>query len=492
MLPEVAESAYTGQISNEEFANEVRSERLNLIWKATLFLVIVALWCFFLFRVGDAQTIFIPGAIVIIGCLHARYLLKKQRLTEATWSYALAAMIALGFLLITDTKTIRELMPFLSLVPVYVVGLMLPVRAMPPLIAINSVILIVAPWIGDGAIKVPNESTFLALFIGLVSALLSAQASGELYGIAEWALESYRRERDGAIRLFENRKQLERSLLRQRALTDELSKTNEELVEARRAAEEAKHFRGQFLANMSHELRTPLNAVIGFSETMLNFPPMYNMVDLPQEYRADLVQIHNSGKHLLNIINDILDLSKIDVGRLDIDLQRVELDPIFKGVMSTAVGLVGGKPIKLQRNCPDVLPDVLGDPVRIRQVLLNLYSNAAKFTDKGSITLGLTCDSNEVTISVKDTGVGIKPENYEIIFEEFRQGTEGRRQARAGSGLGLAISRQLLKLMNGHIWVESTPGEGSTFYFTLPLYREELTKTESALLMEPKVEGEPA
>ncbi len=488
MLPELAESAYTGQISNEDFANEVRTERLNLVWKATLFVVIAALWCFFLFRVGNVQTIFIPGATVLVGCMACRYLLKAKRLTEATWVYALSIMISLGFLLLNDDATVRELMPFASLIPVYVVGLMLPVRAMPPLITINFVVLIVAPWIGDGEMSVPNTATLLALFIGLISALLSAQASGELYGIAEWALESYRRERDGAIRLFENRKQLERSLLRQRALTEELSKTNEELIEARRAAEEAKHFRGQFLANMSHELRTPLNAVIGFSETMLNFPPMYNMIDLPLEYRADLVQIHNSGRHLLNIINDMLDLSKIDVGRLDIDLQRVELDPIFKGVMSTAVGLVGGKPIKLQRNCPEVLPDVLGDPVRIRQVLLNLYSNASKFTDKGSITLGLTCNEDEVTISVKDTGTGIKPENFDIIFEEFRQGTEGRRQARAGSGLGLAISRQLLKLMNGRIWVESTYGEGSTFYFTLPLYKE----PSATPVIETKAEGEPA
>lgn len=473
MLPELAESAYTGQISNEEFANEVRTERLTLIWKATLLLAIGLLWCLFLFRVGSVETIVIPGILVIAGCTLCRYLITKKMLTPATWVYAISLIAGIGIILTDTEETIRNLVPFVSLVPVYVVGLMLPMRAMPPLVTINIITLIVAPWIGDGKASLPSESTFLAIFLGIVSALLSAQASGELYGIAEWALESYRRERDGAIRLFENRKQLERSLLRQRALTDELSQTNDELVEARRAAEEAKHFRGQFLANMSHELRTPLNAVIGFSETMLNFPPMYNMVELPVEYRGDLLQIHTSGKHLLNIINDILDLSKIDVGRLDIDLQKVELDAIFKGVMSTAVGLVGGKPVKLLRDCPDVLPDVAGDPVRIRQVLLNLYSNAAKFTDKGNITLGLTANEDEVTISVKDTGSGISPQNYELIFEEFRQGAEGRRQARAGSGLGLAISRQLLNLMNGRIWVESTINEGSTFYFSLPRHRPE-------------------
>lgn len=485
MLPDLAESAYSGQISNQQFADEIRTERMNLIWKATVAIVIGLLWCLFLFRVGSVQTIVIPGVLVIAGSFLCRYLLSKKLLNQASWAYAMSLLAAIGFMLTDQDPTIRDFVPFLTLVPVYVVGSMLPARAMMPMVSLTTAVLLIGPWVGDGEISVPKDGTLLALFLVIVNALLSAQASGELYGIAEWALESYRRERDGAIRLFENRKQLERSLLRQRALTEELSKTNEELVEARRAAEEAKHFRGQFLANMSHELRTPLNAVIGFSETMLNFPPMYNMVELPNEYRGDLTQIHNSGKHLLNIINDILDLSKIDVGRLDIDLQKVELDPIFKGVMSTAVGLVGGKPVKLIRDCPDVLPEVMGDPVRIRQVLLNLYSNAAKFTDKGNITLGLTSTEDEVTISVKDTGSGISPHNFELIFEEFRQGAEGRRQARAGSGLGLAISRQLLKLMNGRIWVESTVNEGSTFYFTLPRHREE---TVEAVVANPEIQ----
>ena len=146
--------------------------------------------------------------------------------------------------------------------------------------------------------------------------------------------------------------------------------------------------------------------------------------------------------------------------------------------MSTAVGLVGGAPIKLTRKTPDDIPLVKGDAVRIRQVLLNLYSNAAKFTSEGVINLSLTYDDDFVTISLSDTGEGIHPNDIDKIFEEFRQGSAGRKKARAGSGLGLPISRQLLELMGGQIWAESRLGEGSIFSFTLPRFKAEVESTQ--------------
>jgi signal transduction histidine kinase len=225
---------------------------------------------------------------------------------------------------------------------------------------------------------------------------------------------------------------------------------------------------------MSHELRTPLNAIIGFSETMLKFPMMYDNQPLPPIYRNDLNQIYTSGKHLLQLINDILDLSKVDAGKLDLEVERVELESIFQNALATGEGLVGEKRIKLSLDMPDRLPQVKGDSLRIRQVLLNLLSNAAKFTDAGTIHIGASCtDAAEVVVWIKDSGIGIPPQDMDKIFEEFRQGSSGRRKGRAGSGLGLAISRQLLNLMGGRIWAESVPGQGSTFYFTLPVYAVE-------------------
>jgi signal transduction histidine kinase len=230
---------------------------------------------------------------------------------------------------------------------------------------------------------------------------------------------------------------------------------------------------------MSHELRTPLNAIIGFSETMLNFPMMYDNQTLPPAYKSDMTQIYTSGKHLLQLINDILDLSKVDAGRLEMEIEQVELDPVFRGILSTAAGLIGDKPIQLLRDTPASIPTVRGDSLRIRQVILNLLSNAAKFTDQGSITVGARDNGkNEVLIWVKDTGIGIPPQDMDKIFEEFRQGASGRRKGRAGSGLGLAISRQLMNLMGGRIWVESKLNEGSTFYLTLPIFVPEPVKEQ--------------
>lgn len=464
-------------VSNMDFAEQMRAERLDIILKLTGVLTTIIAWAFLLLGgVGDDESRlelgFITWIIISLALLAALYFLRRGQVTIATWIYALGGLVTIGYMLYMGDATTRQIVPSISLVIIYIVGLMLPVRATVYFLPINTLVIFAAPWLAEGDFTSPSEGTWLAFLLSIVTAIISAQASGELYAIADWALENYRRERDGATKLYENRMELERSLVRQRGLTTEISIANDELAIAQRAAEEAKHFRGQFLANMSHELRTPLNAIIGFSETMLNFPMMYNMSQLPNEYRGDLEQIHNSGKHLLSIINDILDLSKIDAGRLEVEIGPVELEPIIKGVMSIAVGLVGGKPIKLTRETPENIPLISGDAIRIRQIFLNVYSNAAKFTDEGSIKLKLTYDDKLVTISITDTGEGIHPRDMAAIFEEFRQGSSGRKRARAGSGLGMTITRQLLALMGGEISVESVLGEGSTFTFTLPRYVE--------------------
>jgi signal transduction histidine kinase len=221
---------------------------------------------------------------------------------------------------------------------------------------------------------------------------------------------------------------------------------------------------------MSHELRTPLNAIIGFSETMLEFPIMYDNIPLPDSYNADMAQIYSSGRQLLHVINDILDLAKVDAGKLDVELARVNPEPIVLATVSTAKGLVGSKPIELEKDLPQPIPEVWVDETRLRQVLLNLYSNAVKFTEKGVIKLSVREVNEGVQFSLQDTGCGIAAEDMELIFQEFKQASPGGRDVRAGSGLGLTISRQLLDLMDGRIWVESELGKGSTFHFIVQKY----------------------
>jgi signal transduction histidine kinase/CheY-like chemotaxis protein len=226
--------------------------------------------------------------------------------------------------------------------------------------------------------------------------------------------------------------------------------------------------KSQFLANMSHELRTPLNSIIGFSRVILkgiDGP----ITDLQQQ---DLTAIYNSGQHLLNMINDILDLSKIEAGKMEISFEPVILGDLIKSVMSTAVGLVKDKPIELFQIIPEDLPKVRADPTRVRQILLNLLSNAAKFTDEGSITIKVQQQTQvngeeEVLVYVCDTGQGIAPQDQARLFQPFTQVDASPTRRTGGSGLGLSICKALVEMQGGRIGLESEVGEGSTFFFSL-------------------------
>ncbi|HVU11918.1 MAG TPA: ATP-binding protein [Phototrophicaceae bacterium] len=462
--------------SNQDFATEVRVDRLRMLARVTLIAAILVAWILLNFAMLQRATIpamTISPVIFILGALATRRLLNRTAYNVAAWTYVTSGLIALAVALaVSDSSTIAVL-PFAFPILIFIVGLLLRPANTIMVSFVTAAIILVAPLLaGQPFLSLP-VTQISAIALSLISAIVAAQVAGDLYQIADWALANYQRERRVAGELFESEQTLERTLARSNALGDRLQETNVELEQAREAAEEAKHFRGQFLANMSHELRTPLNAIIGFSETMLKFPAMYDGVRLPNAYEADLQQIYTSGRQLLTLINDILDLAKVDAGKLEVRMARVDLQPMCKMVVSTASGLVGGKPIELETDIPDYLPPVWADETRVRQVLLNLYSNAAKFTESGSIKLAVREIDDGVQVSVSDTGIGISKSNAGIIFEEFKQAETGGRDPRSGAGLGLAISRQLLTLMGGRIWVESELGHGSTFHFTLPAYHDQ-------------------
>ncbi|HET7089294.1 MAG TPA: GAF domain-containing protein [Anaerolineae bacterium] len=249
---------------------------------------------------------------------------------------------------------------------------------------------------------------------------------------------------------------------------------NARAYEAERAAldrmREVDRLKTQFLANMSHELRTPLNSIIGFSRVILRG------IDGPltEMQQADLTAIHNSGQHLLGLINDVLDLSKIEAGKMELASEDIDLAEVVRGVMSTAIALIKDRKIELHQEIPPDLPLVRADPRRIRQVVLNLVSNAAKFTETGRITTRVIVGTTEVWVSVVDTGIGIQPDKLEHIFEEFTQVDPSTTRKAGGTGLGLAISRKFVEMHGGRIWAESQMGVGSTFTFTLPLARPAL------------------
>ncbi|GAB4442944.1 MAG: hypothetical protein Kow0031_25120 [Anaerolineae bacterium] len=252
-------------------------------------------------------------------------------------------------------------------------------------------------------------------------------------------------------------------------LNRSLERTRTELFKARQQLNQADRVRSDFIATVSHELRTPLNAIIGFAKLLLN----QQVGPLNPVQQTDLGYIYDSAQQLLNLVNNILDLSKIEAGKIGLEMSWVTVEEIVVGVMAATYILVEEKPIELQEEFEPGLPRVYADRLRIRQVVINLLSNAAKFTDAGKITLRvkrLHKNGQEVVcFSVVDSGIGIRAEDIDKVFEPFRQVDNSEARRAEGTGLGMAISYRLVKLHGGDMWVESRPGYGSAFSFTLPI-----------------------
>jgi signal transduction histidine kinase len=248
-------------------------------------------------------------------------------------------------------------------------------------------------------------------------------------------------------------------------LFKELEASNLEIAEKSRQIEVASQHKSEFLANMSHELRTPLNAVIGFSEVLTD--RMFGELNEKQE--EYLKDIHASGTHLLSLINDILDLSKVEAGRMELELTDFHLPTALDSALMLVRERAGRRSISLQMSVDERLGQIRADERKIRQVVLNLLSNAIKFTPEGGrIEVAAVSKDESVEVSVSDTGVGIAPEDQQAVFEEFRQVGTAEKKAE-GTGLGLTLCRKFIELHGGRIWVKSQVAVGSTFTFTIPV-----------------------
>jgi signal transduction histidine kinase len=238
-----------------------------------------------------------------------------------------------------------------------------------------------------------------------------------------------------------------------------------EIEEKGRELELASMHKSQFLANMSHELRTPLNAILGYTELILD--NIYG--EVPSKIQDVLQRVQHGGRHLLGLINDVLDLSKIEAGQLTLSVNDYSMEQVVQTVVTAVESLAAEKKLTLKVTVPPNLPLGRGDERRITQVLLNLVGNAIKFTEFGEVRVDASVSDGEFVVAVADTGPGISTANQRKIFDEFQQADSSSTRAKGGTGLGLAIAKRIIELHGGHIGVDSSPGEGSTFWFKVPL-----------------------
>lgn len=245
------------------------------------------------------------------------------------------------------------------------------------------------------------------------------------------------------------------------AMAGEVQKSFGRLEDARHSAEEANRMKSEFLANMSHELRTPLNGILGYAELL------EMELDDPAQ-REYAKTIRTSGEHLLVLVTDVLDLAKIEAGRMDFNLTSIDLPALLSEIVGSQQGHAQSKNLSLELVEDDLPRTLFADPVRLRQILLNLINNALKFTEQGTVTVRAFSQSDRVRIEVQDTGVGIKPDDQQLIFEKFRQSEAFVTRSHQGTGLGLTLAKELVEHMGGEIGMSSTPNVGSTFYVLLP------------------------
>lgn len=243
----------------------------------------------------------------------------------------------------------------------------------------------------------------------------------------------------------------------------------QEIEEKSAQLKQADRHKSEFLANMSHELRTPLNAILGYTELIVD--GIYG--DVPEKIDSILVRLEKNGRHLLNLINDVLDISKIEAGRLTLTLEDYSFGELINTVLISMEALAQEKDLKLTSTIDENLPIGRGDQQRLAQVLVNLLGNALKFTDEGGVTITANIDGSTFLISVTDTGMGLSPEDRKIIFKEFRQVDGSSTREKGGTGLGLSITKKIIEMHGGEIWADSRPEGGAVFSFHIPIRVEQ-------------------
>lgn len=399
---------------------------------------------------------------VIIAALAAQWLQARHfRSAVALYLAALAAAAGVLIWLYAITGPVLALLLILVLLAMNLAGLAVA-ALLAALLSGAAAALLLAQGQPSAALLAPLGAIWLTLLVAWLS-------NRNLILALAWAWNSYDQAQASTDQARRHRAELAQALKELDNAYYRLERYSVQLAHARSAAEEAKRAKQQFVANVSHELRTPLNIIIGFSEAIVLSPESYGVRAVPRAFMGDVNRIYRSAQHLKNLIDDVLDLSKMDAQHLPLFVERVETGQVVAEVTDMVAPLAAQKGLALQVEIEPNLPPLLIDRLRVRQVLLNLLSNAVRFTERGQVTVRMRRMADAVRVDVEDTGPGIPPDNLPRVFEEFYQVEPALTKRFDGTGLGLALSRRFVELHGGRMWVESELGRGSCFSFTLPL-----------------------
>jgi signal transduction histidine kinase/CheY-like chemotaxis protein len=303
---------------------------------------------------------------------------------------------------------------------------------------------------------------------GATVALLAWAAQRPLLAAAYWSAQLYEQAREKMDQAREQGLELQQVREDLIQANRELARLSDRLRAMYRVAEEARRAKEEFVANVSHELRTPLNMIIGFSEMIVEAPQIYG-AKLPPALLSDIAAIHLNSRNLARLVDDVLDLSQVEAGRMALTKEWTHLPGLIEAAVLAVRPLLEAKGLTLEAEVPTDLPPLFCDSTRVRQVVLNLLSNAGRFTERGGIRIRAQCQDGAVVVGVTDTGPGIAPEDQQRLFEPFQQLDGSIRRRHGGSGLGLAISKRFVEMHGGRMWLESQPGVGTTFFFSLPV-----------------------
>ena len=401
--------------------------------------------------------------IPVIGCSYLAFQMVSERLRTAlaVWLTGYAISITLALYLFQEPV----LSAFYLLIPLFATVLVF----WPAGVLAEIVVLILAWGLSHSVVPSLSDSYLMILLAGgALNVGLGWAVTHSFLSVADWSLHSFRLAQQELEEARNERlefKQIQEDLL---LANKELARLSDRLKVMYQVAEEARRVKEEFVANVSHELRTPLNMIIGFSEMITQSPRAYSH-NLPPALLADINAIQRNSQHLSKLVDDVLSLSQIEAGRVSLTRDWASLPEIIDEAVTAVSALYKSKKLYLEKNITGELPKVFCDSTRIRQIVLNLLSNAGRFTERGGVGVKVWQDREAIIIGVSDTGPGIDPENQKKLFEPFQQLDSSISRRHGGSGLGLSISKKFVELHGGSMWMESEVGKGTTFYCSLPV-----------------------